>query len=181
MWWMRNFEPVCRKKIMKNVDSILHVLSLTFIKGLFFDQETSGHFSDPFFLGPHPRHIEVPRLGVQSELQLPVYTTATATRDPSLVRDLHHSSWQCWIFNPWSEARDRTGKLTVPSRICFRYAMSGTPLWAFIKALSFFLVLLLLHASSLRGIGARFIVSAPPSSALRIVSSLRPLSSPSSS
>ena len=24
-----------------------------------------------FFLGPHPWHMEVPRLGVQSELQLP--------------------------------------------------------------------------------------------------------------
>ena len=32
------------------------------------------------FLGPLPRHMEVPRLGVQSELQLRVYATATATR-----------------------------------------------------------------------------------------------------
>ena len=30
----------------------------------------------PFFLGPHPRHMEVPRLGVESELQLPAYNTA---------------------------------------------------------------------------------------------------------
>ena len=30
------------------------------------------------FLGPHPRHMEVPRLGVESELQLPAYATATA-------------------------------------------------------------------------------------------------------
>ena len=30
------------------------------------------------FLGPHPRHIEVPRLEVKSELQLPAYATATA-------------------------------------------------------------------------------------------------------
>ena len=29
------------------------------------------------FLGLHPWHIEVPRLGVSSELQLPAYTTAT--------------------------------------------------------------------------------------------------------
>ena len=28
------------------------------------------------FLGPLPRHMEVPRLGVQSELQPPAYTTA---------------------------------------------------------------------------------------------------------
>ena len=43
------------------------------------------------FLGPHPRHMEVPRLGVQSELQLPAYTPATATGDPSHICDLHHS------------------------------------------------------------------------------------------
>ena len=33
----------------------------------------------PFFLGPHLQYTEVPRLGVESELQLPAYTTGTAT------------------------------------------------------------------------------------------------------
>ena len=60
------------------------------------------------FLGPHLQHMEVPRLGVKSELQLPAYTTATATRDLSHVCDLRHSSWQCWILNPRSKARDQT-------------------------------------------------------------------------
>ena len=46
------------------------------------------------FLGPHPQHMEVPRLGVELELQLPAYTTATATRDLSHVCELHHSSQQ---------------------------------------------------------------------------------------
>ena len=50
--------------------------------------------------------MEVPRLGVKSELQLPAYATATATRDQSPVCDLHHSSQQCWILNPLKEARD---------------------------------------------------------------------------
>ena len=59
-----------------------------------------------FFLGPHPRHLEVPRLGVELELQLPVYVTATATQDPSCICDLHHSSWQHQILNPLSKARD---------------------------------------------------------------------------
>ena len=36
------------------------------------------------FLGPLLRHMEVPRLGVELELQ-PAYTRATATRDPSCV------------------------------------------------------------------------------------------------
>ena len=72
------------------------------------------------------QHMEVPRLGVESELQLPAYTIATATRDPSCVCDLHHSSWQCWILNPLSEARDQTCNLMVPSWICFHCTMMGT-------------------------------------------------------
>ena len=41
------------------------------------------------FLGPHPRHTSIPRLGVELELQLPAY--ATAVQDLSCVCDLHHS------------------------------------------------------------------------------------------
>ena len=52
--------------------------------------------------------MEVPRLGVELELQLPAYTTATATPDPSHVYDLHHSSWQHQNLNPLSKARDQT-------------------------------------------------------------------------
>ena len=43
-------------------------------------------------LGPHQWHMEVPRLGFESELQVPVYATATGTQDPSCVCDLPHSS-----------------------------------------------------------------------------------------
>ena len=43
------------------------------------------------FLGLHLCHVEVPRLGVELELQLPAYTTATATSDPSHICDLQHS------------------------------------------------------------------------------------------
>ena len=69
-------------------------------------------------LGLHLRHMEVPRLGVESELQLLAYTTATATRDPSRVCHLHPSSEQCQILNSLSE---------VPSQICFCCATMGTP------------------------------------------------------
>ena len=41
------------------------------------------------FLGLHPWHMEVLRLGVKLELQLPAYTTATAMQDPSCIFDLH--------------------------------------------------------------------------------------------
>ena len=53
------------------------------------------------FLGPHSWHMEIPSLGVKSELQLPAYATATSTPDLSRICDLHHSSWQCWILNHW--------------------------------------------------------------------------------
>ena len=43
------------------------------------------------FLGLLPWHMEVPRPGVQLELQLPAIATATATQDPSRIYDLHHS------------------------------------------------------------------------------------------
>uniref|UniRef100_A0A8D0JVQ3 Uncharacterized protein n=1 Tax=Sus scrofa TaxID=9823 RepID=A0A8D0JVQ3_PIG len=61
-----------------------------------------------FLFRATPWHMEVPRLGVKLELQLLAYTTPTATRDPSRVRDPHHSSRQHWILNALSEARDRT-------------------------------------------------------------------------
>ena len=51
------------------------------------------------FLGPHLWHMDIPRLGVESELQLLAYTTVTAMQSPSSICDLHHSLWQCWILN----------------------------------------------------------------------------------
>ena len=79
------------------------------------------------FLGPHPRHVEIPRLGVELELQLPAYATATAMQDTSHIYDLHHSSWQHRILNPVSEARDRICNLMVPRWIRFHCATMGTP------------------------------------------------------
>ena len=90
---------------------ISYRMSLSFFFFLFF-----------CFLGPYPWHTEVLSLGVYSELQLPAYTTATATPDLSCVCDLHHSSRQCWILNPLSEARVRTCNL-----ICFCCTTKGTP------------------------------------------------------
>ena len=60
-----------------------------------------------FFLGLHPKHMEVPRLGAESELQLLAYTTATVMTEPNHMCDLRYSSGQCWILNSLSsEARD---------------------------------------------------------------------------
>ena len=72
-----------------------------------------------YFLGPHLQHMEVPRLGVGSELQLLAYTTATATQDPSCICDLHYP-WQCQILNCLHEARDLTHILMDAIQIHFR-------------------------------------------------------------
>ena len=72
---------------------------------------------------------EVPRLGVELELQLLADATATAMQGPSHVCNLHHSPWQCLILNSLSEARDRTRNLMVPSQICFGCTTKGSPVW----------------------------------------------------
>ena len=69
------------------------------------------------FLGPHPCHTEIPMLEGQWELQLPAYTTATATPDRSCVCDLHHSSQYGRILNLLIKARDQTCNLMDPSRV----------------------------------------------------------------
>ena len=70
-----------------------------------------------FVLGLCMWHVEVPMLGVESELQLPA--TATATQDASLIYDLHHSSGQCLILNLLSETRDQTCILMDTSPVCY--------------------------------------------------------------
>ena len=59
--------------------------------------------------------MQVPMLGVELKLQRLVYTTAIATQDLSCLSDLHHSSWQRWMLNPLSKARDGAHILMDPS------------------------------------------------------------------
>ena len=80
------------------------------------------------FSGLQLQNMEVPRRGVESELQLPAYATATATQDLNCICDLHHSSWQHWLLNPLSKVRDRNWNLMVPSWIRFHCATTGTPI-----------------------------------------------------
>ena len=71
------------------------------------------------FLGPHSWHVEVPRLGVELELQPPAYITATL--DPSCVCNLHHSSLTY---------RVRPGIEPASSWILGRF-VSAVPQWEF--------------------------------------------------
>ena len=70
--------------------------------------------------------MEVPKLGFESELQLPAYTTATATLDLSCVCELNHRPWQHWILNTLNKARDFTRILKDTSQIHFCCATMGT-------------------------------------------------------
>ena len=105
----------------------------TLYKGSAAVQETLFFFLSFFlffffwFLGPLLRHMEVLRLGVELELQLPAYAMATATPDLSHVFKLHHRSWQCCTLNPLSEARDGTHILMDTSWACYFWALKGTP------------------------------------------------------
>ena len=91
-------------------------------------QKKVSDFSIPAFffcfLGPHLHHMEVPRLGVQSELQLQAYTIATATQDLSHICSLQHSSRQRQILNPLSKARDQARDLGFLVRF-----VSAAPRW----------------------------------------------------
>ena len=70
--------------------------------------------------------MEVPGLGVESELQLPAYTTATTTPDPSLICDLRCSLWRPrWILKPLSKAGDQTGILVDTSQFLKMLSHNG--------------------------------------------------------
>ena len=86
------------------------------------------HFVLFYFICGHSCRIwKFSRLGIESEPQVPAYTTATATLDLSCICSLHHSSRQCWILNPLSETRDQTCVLMDSSQISFRWATMATP------------------------------------------------------
>ena len=72
--------------------------------------------------------MEVPRLGVQSELKLLAYTIATPMQDLSCICDLHYSTRQHQILNSLSKARDQTGILMDTSQICFHCTTTGNSL-----------------------------------------------------
>jgi len=76
--WNYTICSFCDLLLSITFSKFIHVVVCISTSGLFFFF-FSFFF---FFLGPNPWHMEVPRLGVQSELRLPAYTTTkTAMRD----------------------------------------------------------------------------------------------------
>ena len=80
--------------------------------------------------------MEVPRLGVKLELQLPAYATAIATPD------LHRNSWKCWILNPLSKVRDRICILMYTSWVHYPWATSETPYSFLLMVIQLLIVIL---------------------------------------
>ena len=87
----------------------IHTLSF-YLSIIYFLFLSLSHFD---ILGPYPGHMEVPRLGVESELQLPAYTTA-------------HSNARS--FNTLSKAMDRICILMDTWWVCYHWVTMGTPL-----------------------------------------------------
>ena len=86
-------------------------------------------------LGPHPQHMEVPRLGTESELQLQSchsHSNSGSEPCPQPAPLLPAT----WILNPLKEARDRTCVLTGTSWVCYHPATTGTPPLTFLICLS---------------------------------------------
>ena len=72
--------------------------------------------------------MEDTRLGVKLELQLHIYTTATAMPDQSQVCNLHHSSWQRQILKLLNKARNQTLVLMDTNWVHFCWVTMGTPI-----------------------------------------------------
>ena len=83
-------------------------------------------------LGPHLQHMEVPRLGVELELQLQAYATAMHLRSKPCLQPMLQLQ-QGWILNPLSEARDWNCILIDGSvRFLTHWATIGTPFFFFL-------------------------------------------------
>ena len=95
------------------------------------------------FLGLHLRHMEAPKLGVESELQLPAYTRVTATPDPNHVCDLHHSSRNARSLTHWAKPGIKPETSWFIVVICFYCTTMGTAFFLiyFLLGYSWFTVL----------------------------------------
>ena len=95
-WYCSNVNS----NIIQVSDNSLYFFSC-FLKNYFF----LFLFLFLFFLWPHAWHMEVPKLGVESELQMQAYTTATRSKQhlwPML------QLWQHWILNLLRKTRNQT-------------------------------------------------------------------------
>ena len=72
----------------QNMENVFYILDITLTSIQLYIYYIHSLHNSLYLLRLHLRHMEVSRLGVESELQLPVYARATAIRDPSCACDL---------------------------------------------------------------------------------------------
>ena len=78
--------------------------TIQYIKTLINETRENKTINFFFLFKATPLHMEAPRLGIESDLQLLAYTPATESRDPSHICNLCHKLHE--IFIPLKEARD---------------------------------------------------------------------------
>ena len=77
-----------------------------YIPHIYFEINILCFFNIFLFLQLHLWHMEVPKPGIEWELQLLAHLTARVMPDLILICDLHCSLWQHQILNTLSEATD---------------------------------------------------------------------------
>ena len=75
--------------------------------------------------------MEIPRQGMELELQLPAYIIGTETPGLRHICDLHHYWQQNQILNPWSGTKDRTCILMDTSQVRYQWATMETPVFTY--------------------------------------------------
>ena len=76
-----NIEYILTYVYTYEIITTIKIINISITPKTFFIHLSFSFFFFNFFLGPHLSHMKFPRLGVESELQLLAYTTATETRD----------------------------------------------------------------------------------------------------
>ena len=123
----KSFNPLHRAGKWTSISTVTWAIGGGFFLFVFFG----------LFWRPHLRHMEVPRLGVELELQLLAYTTAPAMQDPSHICDLHHQLMAMPILNPLSGTRNWTCILRDTSWVHYCWATMGTLLHSLFKLFIF--------------------------------------------
>ena len=85
------------------------------------------------FLGPHLKHMEVLRLGVKSELQLLVYTTATETAGSEPYATYTAAPGNAGSVTHWARPGIKPESSWMLVGFVTRWAITGTPIFEFFK------------------------------------------------
>ena len=83
------------------------------------------------FLGPHPWHMEVPRLGGKSELQLPAYTTALPYQIWAASANNAAACGNTGSLTHWARPENEPASLWILVEFLTHWATTGTPEFIF--------------------------------------------------